>query len=60
MPEPSLAERIRECAFLLWQLDGSLEGCSDEYWRMARALMEREARPDVAHHPFDSDCAAAD
>ena len=60
MPEPSLAERIRECAFMLWQQDGSLEGCADEYWRMARTLMEREAQPQVAQHPFDSDCAAAE
>jgi hypothetical protein len=60
MPEPSLAERIRECAFLLWQLDGSLEGCADEYWRMARTLMEREAQPQDAQHPFDSDRAAAE
>lgn len=60
MPEPSLAERIRECAFMLWQQDGSLEGCADEYWRMARTLMEQEAQPQVAQHPFDSDCAAAE
>lgn len=60
MPEPSLAERIRECAFMLWQLDGSLEGCADEYWRMARALMERQAGPLIAQRPVDSDCTAAD
>jgi len=60
MPEPSLAERIRECAFMLWQLDGSLEGCTDEYWRMARTLMERQAGPLIAPHAVDPDCTATD
>jgi hypothetical protein len=29
-------ERIRARAYELWQPDGSLEDCADEYWRMAR------------------------
>jgi hypothetical protein len=60
MPEPSLAEQIRECAFMLWQLDGSLEGCADEYWRMARTLMERRGGPLIAQRAVDPDCTAAD
>jgi hypothetical protein len=60
MHELTLPERIRERAFLLWQLDGSLEGCADEYWRVARALVEREASPDVAQRSVDSDCAVPD
>ncbi|NPT53140.1 DUF2934 domain-containing protein [Paraburkholderia elongata] len=60
MPELTLAERIRERAFQLWQLDGSLEGCADEYWRIARALVEREAWPDAAQRSLDSDYAMPD
>ena len=60
MPEMTLAERIRERAFQLWQLDGSLEGCADEYWRIARALVEREAQADFAQRSLDSDCAVPD
>ncbi|MFP3557498.1 DUF2934 domain-containing protein [Paraburkholderia sp. SIMBA_049] len=41
MADATLAARIRARAYELWKLDGSLEGCEDEYWRMARAL-ERE------------------
>ncbi|WP_288830400.1 DUF2934 domain-containing protein [uncultured Paraburkholderia sp.] len=26
----------------MWQQDGCLEGCADEYWHMARALIEKE------------------
>jgi hypothetical protein len=45
---------------MLWQLDGSLEGCADEYWRMARTLMERQAGPLIAPRAVDPDCKAAD
>ncbi|WP_051361660.1 DUF2934 domain-containing protein [Burkholderia sp. WSM2230] len=48
MHELTLAERIRERAHQLWQMDGSLEGCADEYMRMARALVEEEIVPAVA------------
>jgi hypothetical protein len=60
MPELTLAERIRERAFQLWQLDGSLEGCADEYWQMARALVEREVWLDVAQRSLESDRAVPD
>lgn len=58
MPELTLAEIIRERAHQLWQLDGSLEGCADEYWRMARALVEEEFEPPVAARPLKSEPAA--
>jgi hypothetical protein len=49
MSEITLEEKIRARAFELWQQDGSLEGCADEYWHMARALVEKEtAAPDAA------------
>ncbi|MFM0756010.1 MULTISPECIES: DUF2934 domain-containing protein [Paraburkholderia] len=31
MSETTLEEKIRARAFELWQQDGSLEGCADEY-----------------------------
>ena len=39
---PTLEERIRSKAYALWQEDGSLEGCADEYWKRARILVEAE------------------
>jgi len=42
MKEMTVVERIRACAYELWQQDGGLEGCADEYWHMARALIEKE------------------
>ncbi|TCG05182.1 hypothetical protein BZM27_35525 [Paraburkholderia steynii] len=42
MSETTLEEKIRVRAFELWQQDGQLEGCADEYWHMARALVEKE------------------
>jgi hypothetical protein len=42
MNEMTVVERIRARAYELWQQDGGLEGCADEYWHMARALIEKE------------------
>ncbi|MBT2792937.1 DUF2934 domain-containing protein [Paraburkholderia strydomiana] len=42
MDDTTVAERIRARAYELWQQDGCLEGCADEYWHMARALIENE------------------
>ncbi|MHB9841951.1 DUF2934 domain-containing protein [Paraburkholderia terrae] len=42
MNEMTVVERIRARAYELWQRDGGLEGCADEYWHMARALIEKE------------------
>lgn len=39
----TVEERIRARAYELWQQDGALEGCADEYWHMARVLVEKEA-----------------
>ncbi|MFM0015852.1 DUF2934 domain-containing protein [Paraburkholderia sediminicola] len=51
MNNMSVEERIRARAYELWQQDGCLEGCADEYWHMARVLVEKEmAAPDVAQH----------
>lgn len=44
MNKVTLEERIRERAYLLWQQDGALEGCADEYWRQAREMVEEEIR----------------
>lgn len=45
----TVKERIRARAYELWQQDGALEGCADEYWHMARVLVEKEtATPDGA------------
>jgi hypothetical protein len=38
----TVEERIRERAYALWEEDGRLEGCDDEYWRQAREMVEKE------------------
>lgn len=43
MADMSFAEKIRQRAYELWQLDGCLEDCADEYWGMERALVEGES-----------------
>jgi hypothetical protein len=51
MSDMTVEERIRARAYELWQQDGSLEGCADEYWRLARVLVEKEmAVLDVAQN----------
>ncbi|SAK87264.1 hypothetical protein AWB67_05960 [Caballeronia terrestris] len=42
MDKLTLEERIRKRAYQLWQQDGSMEGCADEYWRQAREMVEQE------------------
>jgi hypothetical protein len=44
MSNMTVEERIRMRAYELWQQDGGLEGCADEYWHMARALVEQEIK----------------
>ncbi|WP_165105247.1 MULTISPECIES: DUF2934 domain-containing protein [unclassified Caballeronia] len=45
--EPQTTEkRIRDRAFQLWQRDGALEGCADEYCHQARQMIEREITED--------------
>jgi hypothetical protein len=40
----SIEQRIRKRAYALWEEDGSMEGCDDEYWRKARELVEEELK----------------
>jgi hypothetical protein len=42
MDNVSREEKIRVRAYELWEKDGSLEGCADEYWEQARAQIEEE------------------
>jgi hypothetical protein len=42
MQAKTIEQRIRAKAYALWQEDGSMEGCADEYWRKARSLVEAE------------------
>ncbi|MFP3556960.1 MULTISPECIES: DUF2934 domain-containing protein [Paraburkholderia] len=42
MDTVSRAEKIRVRAYELWEKDGSLEGCADEYWQQARAQIDEE------------------
>jgi hypothetical protein len=42
MQEQTIEQRIRSKAYELWQEDGSMEGCADEYWRKARSVVEAE------------------
>jgi Protein of unknown function (DUF2934) len=47
----TLEQRIRIRAYELWQQDGSMEGCADEYWQQAREMVERELREEQAKQP---------
>jgi hypothetical protein len=49
--EPTVEERIRIRAYELWQRDGSMEGCADEYCRQAREVIEQELREEQAGSP---------
>ncbi|SFU23977.1 DUF2934 domain-containing protein [Paraburkholderia aspalathi] len=42
MSNTTVEEKIRARAYELWQQDGGLEGCADEYWHLARTLVEKE------------------
>jgi hypothetical protein len=42
MYRETVEQRIRAKAYSLWQEDGSMEGCADEYWRKARSIVEAE------------------
>lgn len=46
MDNRTIEERIRAKAYELWEEDGRLEGCADEYWRVARTLVEAEMQHD--------------
>lgn len=51
MDELTLEERIRQRAYELWQQDGSMEGCADEYWRQAREMVELEIIEENSSRP---------
>ncbi|WP_086386283.1 DUF2934 domain-containing protein [Caballeronia sordidicola] len=38
---------IRSCALELWREDGALEGCEDEYWRLAKTMIESKTKGKV-------------
>jgi hypothetical protein len=46
MRAETIEQRIRAKAYELWQEDGSMEGCADEYWKRARNLVEAEIAED--------------
>lgn len=47
MDNVSREKKLRVRAYELWEKDGSLEGCADEYWEQARAQIdEEESAPD--------------
>jgi hypothetical protein len=50
MQAATTEERIRAKAYALWQEDGSMEGCADEYWRKARSLVEAEIAEEERGH----------
>lgn len=58
MSDMTVEERIRARAYELWQQDGALEGCADEYWHMARALVEKETAIADAAQKVDPDTVA--
>ncbi|MFM0168216.1 DUF2934 domain-containing protein [Paraburkholderia sediminicola] len=60
MSGTTVEEKIRARAYELWQLDGALEGCADEYWRTARALVEKEMTAPDSAEPGDPDVRAPD
>ncbi|WP_327359446.1 DUF2934 domain-containing protein [Caballeronia humi] len=47
----TLEFRIRIRAYELWQQDGGMEGCADEYWRQAREMVERELAEEQERTP---------
>ena len=50
MRTETIEQRIRAKAYALWQEDGSMEGCADEYWRKARSLVETEIAEETRRH----------
>jgi Protein of unknown function (DUF2934) len=37
-------QRIRECAYRMWEADGRPEGTAEQYWNRAQELIEDESR----------------
>jgi len=55
MSDMTIDERIRARAYELWQQDGALEGCADEYWHTACSLVEKETANAEAAQKLDPD-----
>ncbi|WP_341318536.1 DUF2934 domain-containing protein [Paraburkholderia sp. IMGN_8] len=60
MSDMTMEEKIRARAYELWQQDGCLEGCADEYWHKARALVEKEMAVHDAAETGDAGAPASD
>lgn len=58
MENGTVEERIRTRAYLLWQEDGGMEGCADEYWRQARKLVEAEIAGEGVGKSNGAECTA--
>jgi hypothetical protein len=50
--EQDLEPRIRERAYLLWEMEGRQEGREEEYWHRARERIEAETQS--AYPPVQS------
>jgi hypothetical protein len=48
--DPAREQRVRECAYHLWEADGKPHGRDIEYWERARELISRQdtAKADAA------------
>lgn len=51
MGSTTFGERVRAKAYALWEADGSMEGCADEYWQKARRIVEEEIAADGSAQP---------
>lgn len=60
MTSMTIEEKIRARAYELWQLDGELEGCADEYWYLARTLVENELRQADTNEPGKGNLSGTD
>jgi hypothetical protein len=60
MRAETIEQRIRAKAYKLWQEDGSMEGCADEYWNRARNLVEAEIAEEDRRRGTIRDAPASD
>ena len=54
-PEQSFEERVRRRAYELWEEAGRPVGRADDYWRQARAELERNATERGEHPPSENE-----
>jgi len=43
--DQQLEQQIKECAYHLWQKEGSPEGRDHEFWERARLMLEAQSAP---------------